>query len=353
MISKVSTLILSLAIALVWGTTASAQTARYPITGTYQFQIGDGLPIPIAVPADEVEGAGVRQPTAGPDPRPIQFNGGELTHPGTPVNLPVFANNSNVFQVRTAITIAFPKGPATLSAGGRTGAAVVSWCPGQAVSASGNPGCTSAGAGPGINGRMRYAATGAQFGGVAQAAAGGKADVALKGGAPAPCNFVATPSCIIAFALATPQGTAAAGAEFDYVASTAGAGEPTGVFRGTVGAAGNVVAVTTVGLGPGLPNPATSHGGPWTTGMLSLTNTAAVPPEIFTLSGSDNRVNGIGTISLVSGTMSARTLSGPNANRGWLSITVGETTPALGTWGIGALAVVLAGVAARRLRKRA
>jgi hypothetical protein len=49
--------------------------------------------------------------------------------------------------------------------------------------------------------------------------------------------------------------------------------------------------------------------------------------------------------------MSDRTLSGPNANRGWLTITVGQTTPTLGTWGIGALALVLAGAAARRIRK--
>ena len=355
MTSKVFTVVVSLVLGLAFATAASAQTARYPITGAAKFQIGDGLPIPIAQSVDAVAGAGVRQPTAAADPRPMQFNGSEFTHPGTPFTLGVFANNPNVFQVRTALTIQFPAGAATFSAGGRTGAATVNWCPGiDITAASQTGGCLTAAAGPGINGRIRYFATGNQFGGVARGFTGGGADVALRAGAAAPCDYNFTATCLAIFALATPAGTGAQGAAFNEKISTSGAAPPTGLYAVIVAANGAIGAVTPTGLGAGAPNPATSYGAPWTTGMIDLLNTAVGgTPEDFDLTGSDARVGGIGTISLVSGSMSDRTLSGPNANRGWLSLTVGETTPALGTWGIGALAVVLAGVAARRLRSKA
>ena len=354
--SKVSMVVLTLVLGVAFATTASAQTARYPITGNLQYQIGDGLPVPILPPgADNLApGAGVRQGTAAADPRAMQFNGGEITHPGTAFTLPVFANNPNVFQVRTAVTISFPNGPATLSAGGRVGGATVNWCPGVVIAGSGTGGCLTPAAGPGINGRITYNATGNQFGGVAQGATGGAADVALRAGAAAPCDYNVTATCLAIFALATPAGTAAAGGTFNALIGTSGSAPSPGLYAVIVAANGAIVSITNTGLGPGAPNPATSYGAPWTTGMLSLLNTAVLgTPENFMLTGSDARVGGIGTISLVSGAMSDRTLSGPNANRGWLNLTVGETTPALGTWGIGALAIALAGVAARRLRKQA
>lgn len=356
MTSKVSALVLSIALALVWATAASAQWARYPITGgSVQYQIGDGLPIPILTGAQAIPGALIRQPIAGADPRPLQLIPGQFTHPGTPFTLALFNNNSAVFQVRTAIPIDFPVAYANLLPGGRTGAPVVSFCAGSDVTATGNPGCAGPGAGSGINGLLRYTSTANQFGGPARGFAGGSADVALNPGVPTvPCDYAVNPGCQVIFALATPAGTGAQGATFNAKVSTSGAAPSPGLFNAVIGAGGAIASVTPTGIAPGLPNPATSYGAPWTTGMLTVQNTAAFgSPETFVLSGSDNRVSGVGTISLVAGSTSDRGISGPNANRGWLTITIGDVTgtPALSTWGIGALAVVLAGAAVRRLRK--
>jgi hypothetical protein len=48
---------------------------------------------------------------------------------------------------------------------------------------------------------------------------------------------------------------------------------------------------------------------------------ASGAPEIFTITGKDSRTaGGAGTIQLVSGALSQRTSSGPNANRGWVRL---------------------------------
>jgi hypothetical protein len=72
----------------------------------------------------------------------------------------------------------------------------------------------------------------------------------------------------------------------------------------------------------GLTNMATSVAGPFTTGMLTISAPlAAGAPEIFTITGKDSRTaGGAGTIQLVSGALSQRTTSGPNANRGWVRL---------------------------------
>jgi IPTL-CTERM motif len=140
------------------------------------------------------------------------------------------------------------------------------------------------------------------------------------------------------------------------VVATQGNAPANGVFQIRVAANGVITYITPTGLGaPGIPNPATSVGGPWTTGMLtvSVTQNAGSTNEVFVLSGSDARVNGLGSISLVSGAISNRTLTAPNANRGWLNITVGQQAPTLGTWGIAALALLLAGAATMKIRKSA
>jgi len=101
---------------------------------------------------------------------------------------------------------------------------------------------------------------------------------------------------------------------------------------------------------PGLNNMATSSVGfPWTTGMITIM-APAVPPETFRLTGQDNRdAFGVGSISLVSGALSARALSGPNANRGWVRLTVPEPAAVLGALGAFAmLGLCHAGMARRR-----
>ena len=91
-----------------------------------------------------------------------------------------------------------------------------------------------------------------------------------------------------------------------------------------------------------------SKGVPWTTGLLVLSQPAAVPPEIFYLSGTDMRIAGVGNISLVSGALSTRALSGPNANRGWLSLTLPEPTAAVGAVGAFAMLGLCHGLLRRR-----
>ena len=101
---------------------------------------------------------------------------------------------------------------------------------------------------------------------------------------------------------------------------------PTGFPRSISGvnALGSILGKD-VGLGPGgINNMATASAGfPWTTGMITVSAPFAVPSELFILTGSDGRnPQGVGTISLVSGGLSMRQASGPNANRGWIRLQV-------------------------------
>jgi hypothetical protein len=101
---------------------------------------------------------------------------------------------------------------------------------------------------------------------------------------------------------------------------------------------------------PGLNNMATSSVGfPWTTGMITIMAPAS-PPETFWVTGTDKRdAYGVGSISLVSGALSARAMSGPNANRGWVRLTLPEPAAVLGALGAFAmLGLCHAGLARRR-----
>lgn len=93
-----------------------------------------------------------------------------------------------------------------------------------------------------------------------------------------------------------------------------------------------------------------TKGFPWTTGLITVSQPGAVPPEVFFLSGTDMRLNGVGNVSLVSGALSLRNLSGPNANRGWLSLSVPEPTAALGAASALAMLALCHGLLRRRSR---
>jgi len=345
-----------------WATTAQAQTKTHSLTGNARFQIGNGVPIPISfTPAPNgrvvaVPGATVVQ-TTGPDPKKMVFAPGGMTAPGNPMVIGVFPANSAVFQVATAIPISLPGAQATLSAGRRTGASTVSFCPGQTVTPSGNPACVSPNSRVPVNihGRMRYTKTVAQFGGPMQGNFGGQADVALEAVGLPPGTL------IVAFAFATPFPTGAQGGPFGFKNSTAWPPFPPpngiGVFRAN--ANGTLIGPPLLQSPDwgGHPNPATSYGGPWTTGMLTVSVTANIgtPSEVFVFSGMDSRVNGVGNISLVSGSVSARGLSGPNGNRGWLNLTVGPAivpTPAISKGGLAAVFGLLALAGGYALQRR-
>lgn len=347
-----------------WATSALAtDSGVYSLSGNSRAQIGNGLPIPITgTPAPNgrilpITGATVMQPP-GPAPRRLLIAPGQLTAPGNPVNIAVYPANPAVFQVKTAITISAPGaafGTASFKASGRTGGPVYTYC-------ANNPGCGGPGdGGNAINGLMRYTKTTNQFGGPSQANAGGSADVGIVAGAGAPCAFLApNPGCLAIMALATPNATGAQGGAFGFVNGTAGMAPPSGLLAVTVtpnGSITNVVGLITTGMMvtptgtgpplPGLPNPATSYGGPYTTGMLtiSVTQNLGATSEVFTITGSDMRVSGVGSISLVAGSVSNRALTGPNANRSWLNLTIGPEiplTPTMSNHGIAAFVGLLA-----------
>jgi hypothetical protein len=364
-ISKLQLTSLLVAFAFVVGLAATASATVHPLSGNARYQIGDGLPIPIGFTAppngrvEPVTGAVVSQP-AGADPRNIVWAGGELHHEQVPFVIPVWANNSAVFQVLTTLGITVPLNPATLSAGKRTGAATVNYCAGQVVTPTGDPACATPAAGPtALAGLMIYTATGAQFGGAMDGRVYGGADVALYGGQSIPpCSGS---MCRAFMALASPNstGTGGIGNAFGGTGMSPGAAPPLGALSVTVLANGIILGATPTALsGNGLPNAASSAGAPWTTGMVTISVTAALGgAEIFAITGSDARVSGVGAISLVAGSVSNRSLSGPNANRGWLNLSIGSplgALPSMSGPGIAALVglMSLAGGYAMRQRNR-
>jgi hypothetical protein len=273
-----------------------------------------------------------------------------------------FPNNPNLMMVSTSLTMKFPAsagvgsppapGTVTFAAGGRTGPATLTWCPGWAP--TNPPTCTNPNT-KGLAGMLTYKKTAAQFGGPAQAQLGGaKATIwAVAGTSPPPCKHaifggVGTQCrAIVAYASVAPL--VAAGGPFGYQNATTPVQKPMNFYyvsansNGTIGLKAPVATVPFV-------NSATSYGAPWTTGQLTIQQTAAAgTPETFTITGSDARVAGIGNISLVSGSVSQRAASGPNANRGWLNLSVSlkaAPLPSISSWGFASLAFLLLGIAA-------
>jgi hypothetical protein len=375
MVTKMRLTSLLAAFVVVAGLAATAQATIHPLTGNIRFQIGDGLPIPITFqPAPNgailaIPGAIVSQPPGTGAARDIIFvNGGEFIYAVATRNLPVFLLNSQVYQVKTSLGITYPLNPGSqlssrktsTSVRGRTGGPTVSFCDGNGtITGNNNPACPN---GMGITtlpGIMIYTRTSNQFGGALTGRVFGGADVALNGqGAnQPPC---AGSECKVLMALANPNSTGDGGAGDAFGGGGTSPGTPVdpGAFTASITAAGKI---TTVGVfsGPGIGNAATGAGAPWTTGMVTVSMSQAVgSAEIFTLTGSDNRTaGGAGTISLVAASLSQRATSGPNANRGWINMTLGNALGALPTIsgpGIAALVglMSLAGGYAMRQRNR-
>jgi hypothetical protein len=352
-----SSVFLALACAVVsaWSTHASAEP--YRLSGNARFQVGNGLPVPIGFTAPP-NGPIVATPSAqvkqalGADPKRLTIPAGQLTWAARPVDLPVAQQNPNVFQVHTSVGVSFPGQQAVFRAGGRTGAPTVTFCAGQSVLPSGNPLCSGPGASANvIHGLMRYTRTANQFGGPAQPAFTGTVNVAVRGGAGAPCN--GPPSCVVAMALSTPPPLGAWGAPFGVSAQMPHPAPNPGAYFGTVNTWGTVLNLGTV-LGAGLANASTAFGGPWTTGRVtvSVTSTAMGGFQKFTLTGSDNRVGGVGSISLVSGAIVYRALTGPEAARGHLTLEISalppRPVPGLAGWGLGLLALLFTWLGLRR-----
>lgn len=359
-------LVLGLAGMLAYVGSASAQSCTgttCSLGGQQRAQIGAGLPIPITtLPAQTglitshpgaiaaIPAATIMQ-TTGPAPRKLTMAPAQFQYNEPAFQIGVFQANNAVFAVSTNLSVQNPhptKGSAVLSAGGRPGPAIVSWCAGSpAPTGTFNPGCigpnqTALGGVPATNGFVRYEATRNQFGGIASGRTTGTAQVFFNAGgltsAQLPCSGGA--GCLVAISQATPGTAAVFGQNFGASVMNPPDVNPTGFRTAVIQANGSLVlgnpvpaaAFTTPNDpdGNGFQNftgqGATSWGLPLTTGQLKISVTAALgADEIFIRTGADGRnANGSGIVSLVSGTVSKRTLSGPNANRGWITLKIPE-----------------------------
>ncbi|HKX45991.1 MAG TPA: hypothetical protein VJP77_04765, partial [Planctomycetota bacterium] len=213
----VRTLAVGALLVLAAAATAHAQSATYSLSGNTRSQIGAGLPLPVTfqpAPNGRVvlpPGAVVFQ-TTGPDPKAMTFtpNATPIWGPETGLAfIALFA--TRVHQVKTSVFIrALAATTAMFSAGGRTGPATLTWCPGQPLpTASFDPACTNAADattvhGAALNASLRYQATSNQFGGASRELRGGGASVWIRAGATlAPCKAVVlggtNPGCLGAY----------------------------------------------------------------------------------------------------------------------------------------------------------
>jgi hypothetical protein len=358
---------------LVWATAAQAQFATYSLSGNSRAQIGDGLPLPITFqppPNGKVvvtPDATVQQ-TGGADPKVMKLVNG--TQPVFPINtatIGVHLLNKAVFQVRTSLLVnGIEGGSAVFSAGGRSGPQTFAWCPGSPGPAtSANPNCLNASQGVLFQARLRYEGLRNQFGGVSRASLGGGtkggASVVLKAGINGPCTHtklvtkttqVGTAKCLGAFSAVQVNSVAVGGGTL-VKAVVSQLGNPPPIHPIKVTGGGLVLAAGPTVIGAFPANDVLSFGAPLTTGKVTVQAPSALGgAETFTLEGSDNRVDGIGSISFVSGGLSTRGLSGDNANRGWLNYQIAAfSVPSISNGGLILLSALLVAATAWMLRR--
>jgi hypothetical protein len=290
------------------------------------------------------------------NPRNITLPPGVFHYQQPEASIGVLGFNQAVFAVQTNLIYDAPHpgttangGPvptsipsvgvsAIFSAGGRAGLPTVSFCAGK----PGTPGnnflgnCTAPADGIGINGLARFTKTVNQFGGVSRTRVLGTAKVYFnKNGfnlADVPC---AGATCEFQISQAGPGSAAVGGGTFGLTVMNPAFQTPTGLYTGAVGFNGTIIsvgnAVTTGGTAMnGIPftgQAATSIGFPFTTGLLTISVTSVVgaTPEIFARAGTDARTaNGQGVVALVTGSMSARSISLGNANPTWITYEIPE-----------------------------
>ena len=277
---------------------------------------------------------------------------GALERPAVRGEIGVFNTNPAVYQVATSIDYAWPAAQATFAPGGAPGPAVL---------------------GTGGGGIISYSGGAQAFGGAAQFSivAGplqgtGRVPLNATGMAPVATVWInafgalpATAMTLAVVGASNVNGLGAPGAPIAAATQTTMFGPLSTMGFGAVnltqpivccavGPNGTINGSAAVG-GPGLSNMVTgSKGFPWTTGFVTISQPGAVPAEVFFLSGTDMRVAGVGNVSLVSGALSLRALSGPNANRGWLSLTLPEPSAVLGA----ASALIMLGVCHGVTRRR-
>jgi hypothetical protein len=345
----------------------SAASQYYSVAGGLQFQIGSERPMPLQhfptntktpmnqlvtktifppqllIPVTADPAKALIQQTTGPDPKQITIPAGLLRHPASgPKALGMVKFNPKIFQVRTNVELSAPAkklGGAVLRAGGRTGPPIMTY------------------PGPNTGDTVRYMKTAAQFGGPLQAriAPASTVRIFIDLGVMLPCKhpvFLGVDANCQALILEEHPGTLVAiGAKFGFTAMSPGppAMSPFRVNASIPNTTGLIAKSASAVMTGTLKNPLTSAGFPWTTGRVIVSAVEALgDSERFTITGMDSRMNGIGTISLVSGALTDRPLTGPNGNRGWLRLTVPEPGAALGAVAALATLALCHGLARRR-----
>lgn len=376
----------SLLVALTWSGSAQAQPFYLTAgSGGGELQIGTGLPLPVG-PAGIFLG-GKAPATAGTFP-PLLVGvdtsvnwtmsvmqaltspaGGKLTIPPgllakaaipAPLPIAVFTTNPAVFQVRTTLSFSWPAASAVFSPGGAPGAAATT----VVIPGPGPGTITYSGSAKAFGGPAQFALAAGPVAGVVVPGPGPPASPAILGkntlGVPpiatvwinAFAKLPASATKALVAGASNPAGLAQPGAPLAAPAGTTmwGMGGLAAGLAGLVGPMGTIFGSVFVAA-PVPSNMVTaSKGFPWTTGLITVSQPAAAPAEIFFLSGTDMRVAGVGNVSLVSGALSTRALSGPNANRGWLSLNLPEPTAALGSAAALAMLGLCHGVVRRRSR---
>jgi hypothetical protein len=368
MLHSKSLRIAALLVAITWAGTAQAQQYYSVTGGGGQAQIGGGLPLPIQaattggtmmspigtgtmfppllIPLNANPAKRLVKQTAGPDPKKMTVPPSVFKRPGPgALKVGVALNNPKVFQVQTNLQYTGPHpafGTMTFKAGGRTGAHTTTF--------NGIP----AGA------QIRYSKSAAQFGGPSTTKVVPITPIVVwaNGGAMLPCKHPAfggaNASCVAPLLAAYPDSTAAAGAAVGFTNMTPGTPVPMSpnvVAVSVPNVMGTIAMSVNAGVNLNLTNMATSAGFPWTTGQIQISQSmAALTPEVFTITGMDSRMGGVGTLSLVSGALSNRKASGPNSNRSWARYTLPEPGAVLGAAAALAVLGICHGLVRRRSR---
>jgi hypothetical protein len=352
---------IAFALAVVVAAGAAPAQTYYSLVGGSgeQLQIGDDLFLPLRtgyssvspsmtmfpplrIPLQKLPSKALAKQTPGPDPKRITLPPAVFNRPAPGARRVGVANrNPRIFQARTNIAFSAPApagGSAVLQAGGRTGAPIATFY--------GPPGTF-----------IRYVKTAAQFGGPAQTQLLPATPIRLwlNPGAMLPCKHPtfggANASCIAPLVALKPGTRAAIGAKVGFTTMTPGGPPPKSPnivaisVPNTTGLIAKSLGVKKTGT---ITNAATSFGFPWTTGRITISASGALgSQERFTITGKDSRVSGAGRISLVSGALSVRKLTGTNASRGWLRLNLPEPAPAIGAGAALAALAICHGLARR------
>jgi hypothetical protein len=376
-----------LLVALGVAGSAQAQTKYYSVNGGGgQAQIGDGLPLPaqdqisamggkngtggpigtytnfppLLIPIGKfnkqhppgmtmtlVTGAPVVKQTNGADPKNLIVPPGVFRRiPAAPLTIGVAVNNPKVLQVRTTLSFSGPAktlGTMTFKAGQRVN---------NTTTYNGTP----------AGSKVVYASkTGNRFGGPSQTRVknlgviGVWADLGDIMTSMMPCKHPSLggtrADCVANKLPAYPMTFGAAGGPKGNIVKTPGTPP---AKPGTVGVyidnmTGKIKSEAVLKATGALNNKATSVGFPWTTGALTISQPAAFgSPEKFHITGMDGRVNGVGTLQLVSSALSKRLATGPNSNRSWAEYQLPEPGAVLGAAG----ALTMLGVCHALVRRR-